>query len=187
MLTLKMSIDCSQFLRRAVECRCGLKHRFFVDKEIYESMIPRKVLRMIHSSVPTKPTVVLIHGVTGHRLMLLVESIIPVRLQLKCIFISFLISDDNHSVLGVNALYPLDHPILLQATSDQLPIPRLFTHCWSNKVGMIIDPAILKADGDPMFLYGQQGVLKAINKFLSLGDSDCGADKKYWTVAWHLW
>lgn len=106
---------------------------------------------MIRSGVPINPTAVCIHGVTGRRLTLLGESIIPVRFQRECTSIRFLVSDGDSSILGLNVMCALGNSVSLQATSsstsDWPTIQRLIVRCCNNKGGMAVDPAMLEVDG----------------------------------------
>ncbi|VDP89704.1 unnamed protein product [Echinostoma caproni] len=120
------------------------------------------------------PTSVRIHGVTGHQLQLLGETLLCVQSESGVsIPIRFLVSSHSPSILGLGAMRLLQGSITLHINNDK-PITAYLEHLivqCSGNVGMKVPSVKMEVDGEPIFLkrrvlpYGQrEGVLKALQK-----------------------
>lgn len=64
-------------------------------------VIPKRALWMTWPSVTTKPTAALVDDAVGFPPTIIGKSIVPVQLQIECIFVGFLISNGSLCVFGL--------------------------------------------------------------------------------------
>ncbi|VDP21430.1 unnamed protein product [Echinostoma caproni] len=140
-----------------------------------ESILSKSALNAVCPDAVLAPTSVRIHGVTGHQLQFLDETMLRVQSESGVsIPIRFLVSAHSPSILGLRAMRLLQGSITLH-TNNHMPITSHFQHllvqCSGTVGGMKVPSVRLNVDGKPIFLkrrvlpYGQRyGVLKALQK-----------------------
>ncbi|VDP90461.1 unnamed protein product [Echinostoma caproni] len=159
--TLQTTEPSGQFVFAPLRLESGVEHRFIMGTGSSESILPKSALNAICSNAVLVPTSVRIHGVTGHQLQLLGETMFCVQSESNVsIPIRFLISAHIPSILGLRAMRLLQSPHIFQ---------HLIVQCSGNVGGMKVPSVKLEVDGEPIFLkrrvlqYGQrEGVLKAL-------------------------
>ncbi|VDP93554.1 unnamed protein product [Echinostoma caproni] len=163
--TLQTTEPNAQFVFAPPWFESGVEHRFIMDTGSSESILPKSALTAICHNAVLAPTSVRIHGVTGHHLQLLVETMLCVQSESGVsIPIRFLVLAHSPSILGLRAMRLLQGSITLH-TNDDMPITshlqNLIVQC-SGNVGSMKSPSVkLEVDGEPIFL--KRRVLHTVN------------------------
>ncbi|VDP95464.1 unnamed protein product [Echinostoma caproni] len=163
-----------QFIHKDITFESGVRHSRIVDTGSGESIISRGALKHVCPNDTVKPTTTRIHGVTGHLLPLMGETILSIHSQdNSCVSIRFLVSQDSPSILELMAMRTLGHSLSLYTNKLKSDTPeeiqKLAIRCTENVEGMSVPEAVLEVDGERVFLkrrvlpYEQREALNAID------------------------
>ncbi|VDP82859.1 unnamed protein product [Echinostoma caproni] len=118
--TLQTAEPNNQFVFAPLRFESGVEHRFIMDIGSSESILPKSALNAICPNAILAPTSVRVHGVTGHQLQLLGETMLCVQCESDVtIPIRFLVSAYSPSILGLRPMRLLQEPITLHTNNDK--------------------------------------------------------------------